>query len=127
MSTVAELPELPPFDSLKPAPRTTPAIAALESTLGSLYRVTVGHTSRQFLGTFVCVDPQGNLVLDAALEFELDSGGRIVGDPSGRDVGLVLIQRRWWTRVERLKSEDEMREELMRAQGQGQAQGCAPS
>ncbi|GAA5945119.1 hypothetical protein JCM3775_000914 [Rhodotorula graminis] len=126
MQSLAELPPLPHYASLKPTPRSTPAIAALEATIGSLYRVTVAHTSRQFLGTFVCIDPQGNLVLDAALELELDSEGRVVSDPRGRDVGLVLIQRRWWTKVERLKSDEELRDELVRAQ-QAEAQGCAPS
>ncbi|BGP50241.1 hypothetical protein JCM10450v2_006157 [Rhodotorula kratochvilovae] len=119
MATPVELPPLPPFNSLKPLPRSTPAIAALQATLGSLYRLTVsGPTPRQYLGTFVCLDPQGNLVLDGALEFELDADGQVRGDPAGREVGLVMVPRRWWTSVERLKSEDERREELERAQGQ---------
>ncbi|GAA6056747.1 hypothetical protein JCM3770_005876 [Rhodotorula araucariae] len=120
-----DLPPLPAFSSLKPAPRDTPAIAALQGTLGTLYRLTVsGPTQRQFLGTFVCVDAQGNIVLDAALEFELDADGRVQGDPAGREVGLVMVPRKWWARVERLKTEQERRDELAHVQGQS---GCAPS
>ncbi|GAA5867084.1 hypothetical protein JCM3774_004387 [Rhodotorula dairenensis] len=130
MSAPCEVPELPAFGSLKPPPATTPAIAALAATIGSLYRVTVAHTSRTFLGTFVCIDPQGNLVLDQTLEFELGPGGEVVGDPQGREVGLVMIKRKWWTRVERIPTEQEEEEqraayeaELARAD----QRGCTPS
>ncbi|GAA6003388.1 uncharacterized protein JCM10292_001565 [Rhodotorula paludigena] len=122
----AGLPPLPPFDSLKPPPAQTPAIAALQSLIGTLFAVTVSHTSRQFLGTFVCLDPQGNIVLDAALEFELDAEtGAIKGDPAGREVGLVMIPRKWWTRVERVKTDEERHRDALAAQQE--AQGCTPS
>lgn len=128
MATTDDIPELPAFGSIKPAPRDTPAIAALQQTLGTLYRVTVAPTARMLLGTFVCIDPQGNLVLDQTLEFELDERGDVSGDPSGRDVGLVMIKRQYWTRVERLLT-DEERQAAYEQQlaSQGQQQGCAPS
>ena len=127
MSVPVEIPTLPAFGSVKPRPVITPAIAALTDTIGSLYRVTVAHTSRLFLGTFVCIDPQGNLVLDQTLEFELGQDGEIVGDPQGREVGLVLIKRKWWTRVERMLTEDERRLAYERQLAESSQGGCTPS
>ncbi|GAA5889356.1 hypothetical protein JCM6882_000719 [Rhodosporidiobolus microsporus] len=123
MATLADIPPLPPFQSLKPAPAQTPAIQALTSTLGSLYRITVSHTPRMFLGTFVAIDPQGNIVLDQALEFEIDEErGFVSGDPAGREVGLVMVPRKWWRTVERVKTEEEMDEEARQ-----NSEGCRPS
>ncbi|GAA5993073.1 hypothetical protein JCM10908_003091 [Rhodotorula pacifica] len=127
MSVPIEIPPLPAFDTIKPQPITTPAIAALTDTIGSLYRVTVAHTSRLFLGTFVCIDPQGNLVLDQTLEFELGGDGEIKGDPQGRDVGLVMIKRKWWTRVERMLTDEERRAAYERQLAQESQRGCTPS
>jgi small nuclear ribonucleoprotein (snRNP)-like protein len=73
----------------------TPAIAHLTSTLGSTYRVTIS-SGRSFVGSFVCIDPQGNLVLERTTEYEGE-----VGQGEGRDVGMVLVPRKWWTKVER--------------------------
>ncbi|GAA5859542.1 hypothetical protein JCM8547_006870 [Rhodosporidiobolus lusitaniae] len=122
MQTLSDIPTLPAFHSLKPPPASTPSILALTATLGLLYRITVTHTPRLFLGTFVALDPQGNLVLDQALEFELDGEGRVVGDPRGREVGLVMVPRRWWKTVERVKTEEEMDDEARQ-----QGEGCRPS
>lgn len=127
MAATADIPNLPPFGPLKPAPARTAAVEALASTLGSLYRITVAHTSRQFVGTFVCVDPQGNIVLDQTVEYELD-GQR--GAP-GREVGLVMVPRKWWTRVERMTTQEEVEEELAeiekRPRSAAQQEGCKPS
>ncbi|GAA5981045.1 hypothetical protein JCM11641_001438 [Rhodosporidiobolus odoratus] len=123
MAAVLDIPTLPSFDSVKPPPAQTPSILALTSTLGSLYRITVKHTPRLFVGTFVAVDPQGNIVLDQTLEFEVDDSGSLVGDPKGREVGLVMVPRKWWKTVERMKSEEEMEAEV----NQQQKEGCRPS
>ncbi|GAA5832737.1 hypothetical protein JCM11251_005744 [Rhodosporidiobolus azoricus] len=123
MATTADIPVLPPFGSHKPAPAQTPTIDALTSTLGSLYRITVSYTPRMFIGTFVAIDPQGNIVLDQALEFEIDEErGFVTGDPAGREVGLVMVPRKWWRTVERVKTEEEMDEEARQA-----GEGCRPS
>lgn len=127
MATTADVPNMPPFGTLKPPPARTAAIEALASTLGSLYRITVAHTARQFVGTFVCVDPQGNIALDQAVEYELD-GQR--GAP-GREVGLVMVPRKWWTRVERMRTQEEVEQEMAeleeRRRSAAQQEGCRPS
>ncbi|BGP10186.1 hypothetical protein JCM10049v2_006069 [Rhodotorula toruloides] len=129
MATTTSIPPLPAFQSLKPPPALTPSIQALTSTLGSLYRLTISHTSRQFIGTFVCVDPQGNIVLDQAAEYELDEQGSVRGE--GREVGLVMVPRKWWTRVERMRTEEELEEEWASGAEERrkelQQEGCRPS
>lgn len=72
---------------------SSPAIAALSRTLSTSYRLTTTD-SRTFIGAFVCLDPQGNLILDDALEY-------VEGEEEGREVGLVMVPRRWWVSVER--------------------------
>ncbi|GAA5870052.1 hypothetical protein JCM1840_003568 [Sporobolomyces johnsonii] len=122
------VPPIPPYASLKPPPRVTPSISQCTSTLSSLYRVTVPASSRQFIGTFVSIDPQGNLVLDQASECEvhLDDDGTVSQSKGAqpRDVGLVMIPRKWWGKVERLRTDDERAAECEQRRG---AQGCAPS
>ncbi|KAL7341884.1 hypothetical protein BJY59DRAFT_713299 [Rhodotorula toruloides] len=129
MATTTSIPPLPAFQSLKPPPALTPSIQALTSTLGSLYRLTISHTSRQFVGTFVCVDPQGNIVLDQAVEYELDEQGSVRGE--GRKVGLVMVPRKWWTRVERMRTEEELEVEWAAGEEERrkelQQEGCRPS
>lgn len=96
--------------SLAPIRAPAPAsIATLSSTLGTLYRVTLNAESiphrRIFIGSFIAVDPQGNLVLDRTVEFEYQNGQDTTraeaAPPVGRDVGMVLIPRKWWGTVER--------------------------
>lgn len=71
----------------------TPAIHELRATLGTNYRIRI-KDGRTFVGQFLCVDPQGNIVLDCAIEY--------VGQAlEGRDVGMVLVPQRWWDSVER--------------------------
>jgi small nuclear ribonucleoprotein (snRNP)-like protein len=124
MDITVDVPPLPPYNSLKPTPASTPSIDLLTSTLGSLFRITLNHTPRLFIGTFVAIDPQGNLVLDQALEFEVDEEtGAVTGDPKGREVGLIMVPRKWWKTVERMKTEEEMDEEASK----GQTEGCTPS
>ncbi|BGP02141.1 Like-Sm ribonucleoprotein (LSM)-related domain protein [Rhodotorula toruloides] len=129
MATTTSIPALPPFNTLKPPPALTLSIAALTSTLATLYRLTVSHTSRQFIGTFVCLDPQGNIVLDQAIEYELDSEGGVKGE--GREVGLVMVPRKWWSRVERMRTQEEVEEEWASREGERrkelQQEGCRPS
>ncbi|GAA6006072.1 hypothetical protein JCM11491_002020 [Sporobolomyces phaffii] len=121
-----EIPPLPDYATLTPSPAVTDSIERVAGLLGTALRISVPSTRREFIGTFVCIDPQGNLVLDQAREWEVEvdpATGAIVkrtGDADGRDVGLVLIKRAIWGTVERLKSRDErMRDE--------QQNGCAPS
>ncbi|BGP26498.1 N(alpha)-acetyltransferase 38, NatC auxiliary [Rhodotorula toruloides] len=126
MATTSSIPALPPLNTLKPAPVRTPAIEALTSTLGTLYRITVSHTSRQFVGTFVCLDPQGNIVLDQAVELVVDERRQVKGE--GREVGLVMVPRKWWTRVERMRTQEEVEDEIfVREEEPRQQDGCRPS
>ncbi|ORY48830.1 hypothetical protein BCR35DRAFT_356167 [Leucosporidium creatinivorum] len=76
-------------------PNHTPSITALTATLGSTYRLSI-PSGRTFLGQFLCIDPQGNLILDQTVEYEGTEGK---GD--GREVGMVLVPRKWWGCVER--------------------------
>lgn len=72
----------------------SPAVAALAKTLDSLYRISISD-GRVFTGQFVCIDPQGNIVLDRTTE-------AVPGkDVEPRDVGMVLVPKRFWLRVER--------------------------
>jgi len=121
----SDIPPLPPYTSLKPPPVSSPSIQFLTSLLGTSLRLTVPSTSRQFIGTFVCIDPQGNLVLDQAREWEIElNKGKLkrrIGQ--GRDVGLVMIKKEIWGSIERIRAEEEVGEE---AQGQA-TNGCNPS
>ncbi|KAI5477217.1 hypothetical protein MNV49_006590 [Pseudohyphozyma bogoriensis] len=78
-----------------------------ETTLETLYRVSVSD-GRTFVGSFVAVDQQGNLVLDRAVELSPSSreeGGEKGGDE--REVGLVLLKKEHWVSVEREEKEEE--------------------
>ncbi|GAA6060239.1 hypothetical protein JCM10212_003479 [Sporobolomyces blumeae] len=108
----ALLPPLPPFASYKPTPRSTPAIDSLTALLGTDLRVSVPSTHRVFFGTFVCIDKQGNLVLDHTTEWESTSLSDISNDSGdengttrreGRQVGLVLIKKQHWGAIERFE------------------------
>ena len=121
----SDIPPLPPYTTLKTPPVSSPSIQFLTSLLGTSLRLTVPSTSRQFIGTFVCIDPQGNLVLDQAREWEIElNKGKLkrrIGQ--GRDVGLVMIKKEIWGSIERIRAEEEVGEE---AQGQA-TNGCNPS
>lgn len=140
------------------------SLSTFASTLGTLYRVTLNEDAaphrRIFIGQFIAIDPQGNLVLDRTVEFQHDpvtnnvhleseSTGTEQKSTVGRDVGMVLIPRKWWGTVEREWSfEEQMGHSLagikldsgqsrtQRGRGQGQegeearddaAGGCAQS
>jgi len=75
-----------------------PTVAALAATLSSRYRITTPD-QRTFSGSFVCVDPQGNFVLDHTIELAPPS--TITSERGRRELGLVLIPRRHWVTVER--------------------------
>ncbi|GAA5975444.1 hypothetical protein JCM5350_006481 [Sporobolomyces pararoseus] len=123
-----EIPPIPELSSLKPPPTCSPSIDFITSLLGSSIRITVPSTSRQFIGTFVCIDPQGNLVLDQAREWETELDQAETGQQSesrngeGRDVGLVLIKREIWGKVERMRTEEEKVNDEAKQTGQ-----CNPS
>ncbi|GAA5843252.1 hypothetical protein JCM5353_000720 [Sporobolomyces roseus] len=123
MSDLA-IPPLPPFTSLKPPSAITNSIHSVSSLLGTSLRLTVPSTCRQFIGTFVCIDPQGNLVLDQAREWEIElNEGKVqrrIGE--GREVGLVLIKKEIWGSIERVRTE----EEVIKGE-EKQATGCTPS
>lgn len=83
----------------------TPKIT-LAATLNSTYRIRIAD-GRTFVGSFVCIDPQGNIVLDRALEYVGGVVG-VIGDEEGtqelgegRDVGMVLVKKQYWVKVER--------------------------
>ncbi|GAA5906781.1 uncharacterized protein JCM6883_005688 [Sporobolomyces salmoneus] len=123
-ATAYEIPPIPAPNSLKPAPASTRSIDFITSLLGSTIRLAVPSTSRQFIGIFVCIDPQGNLVLDQAREWKLDGNqeGNRSSLSEGRDVGLILIKRGIWGKMERLRTEDEkLRDEA------NQTGSCNPS
>jgi small nuclear ribonucleoprotein (snRNP)-like protein len=125
-TSLEEIPPIPEISSLKPAPTSSPSIDMISSLLGSSIRITVPSTSRLFIGIFVCIDPQGNLVIDQAREWEIeleDEKGTVKRrNGEGRDVGLVLIKREIWGKVERLRTE----EEKMRGD-EDPTQSCRPS
>lgn len=95
-------------------PNTTSSIAALTSTLGQTYRVSI-PSGRTFLGQFLCIDPQGNLILDQTVEYE---GEGTQGE--GREVGMVLVNKKWWGSVQR-----EVTSEL--EEGEEEQKGCQQS
>lgn len=76
-------------------PNHTPAITALTATLGHTYRVSI-PSGRTFQGQFLCIDPQGNLILDQTVEYE---GNEVKGQ--GREVGMVLVPKKWWGAIQR--------------------------
>lgn len=78
----------------RPALSPSPSVSALTLTLDSLYRVSVTD-GRILTGTFICIDPQGNLVLDRAVELAPGEGEK------PRETGLVLVPRRHWVTIER--------------------------
>ncbi|KAM0754036.1 hypothetical protein T439DRAFT_170051 [Meredithblackwellia eburnea MCA 4105] len=70
-----------------------PAVERLAQTLNTTYRVSVTD-GRTFTGQFVCIDPQGHIVLDKCVE-------TMAGTSGDREVGLVLVPQRHWVKVER--------------------------
>jgi len=99
------------IDSIAPAPSPIPALA---STLGHRYRLGLTD-GRTLVGRFTCLDRQGNLVLDHALEY---APGTVAAE--GREVGLVLVPQRHWAKVERELVAGEQAEAESKA-------GCVPS
>ncbi|KAF8333977.1 uncharacterized protein EI90DRAFT_3050505 [Cantharellus anzutake] len=67
----------------------------LRSTLGQFYRVTI-QDGRIFIGAFVCVDKEKNMVLTNTEEFCPDATDMT----RGRYVGLVMIPWRWVVKAE---------------------------
>lgn len=85
--------------TINPPPHITAAISALTATLDETYRIKITD-GRTFIGQFVCLDAQGNLVLDNTIErVENHEREEANGD---REVGLVLLKKKWWVKVERL-------------------------
>ncbi|KAK4701551.1 hypothetical protein P7C70_g4678, partial [Phenoliferia sp. Uapishka_3] len=76
------------------SPRASPAVGALSKTLDSLYRISIPD-GRIFTGQFVCIDPQGNIVLDRTVELAPEPGS------VPRDIGIVMVPKRYWVTVER--------------------------
>jgi small nuclear ribonucleoprotein (snRNP)-like protein len=80
--------------------------STLAATLNSTYRIRIAD-GRTFVGSFVCIDPQGNIVLDRALEYVVGvvggSGDEVDTEElgEGRDVGMVLVKKQYWVKVER--------------------------
>jgi hypothetical protein len=68
-------------------------------------------------------------VLDQAVEYELDEQGSVRGE--GREVGLVMVPRKWWTRVERMRTQEELEEKWASREEERrkelQQEGCRPS
>ena len=84
--------------TLNPPPNDTPAIKAIERTLHQRYRFEL-LDGRRLLGQLVCLDKQGNIILDFATEFPpLDDSAQ--RDREARDVGLILIPKKWWRSIE---------------------------
>ena len=75
----------------------TSAVQGVADSLNTTYEVTI-TTGRTFVGLFKALDSQGNLVLDHAHE-HLNSTAPTT---SPRQVGLVIIPRRWWHSVHAL-------------------------
>lgn len=67
-------------------------VEALTNLLDTTFKISI-QDGRTFIGTFICIDPQGNIVLDRTSEFVKDKVG-------GRDVGMVLIPKKYWLTIE---------------------------
>lgn len=97
---------------------STPSpLPALSAALGSRFRLGLTD-GRTLVGQFTCIDRQGNLVLDHALEYV---PAQAEGE-EGREVGLVLVPQRHWATVER----EVLAGEGGEAEG-GAGKGCVPS
>lgn len=86
--------------TLNPPPNDTPSIAAIQRTLRRQYRLQT-LDRRVFTGELVCIDKQGNIILDYATE--LPPPPEKSGEAelrAAREVGLVLIPKRWWRSIE---------------------------
>jgi small nuclear ribonucleoprotein (snRNP)-like protein len=85
--------------TLNPSPASSPAILAITDTLGSFYRVKI-KDGRSFVGQLVAVDGDGNLVLDNTIESSTPANVRGEEGENEREVGLVLLKKKWWVSVE---------------------------
>lgn len=87
--------------TLNPPPNTTTAITAIERTLKQQYRIEI-LDSRVFTGQLVCLDKQGNIILDYATETPPPIGNTGDGESragEAREVGLVMIPKRHWKSI----------------------------
>lgn len=73
---------------------THPAVARLKGLLSRTLRICASD-ERIFIGTFVCVDKQGNVILTNTEEFRL--GGSLT---QGRHVGMIMVPWRMVLKVE---------------------------
>ncbi|KAF9521056.1 hypothetical protein BS47DRAFT_1286270, partial [Hydnum rufescens UP504] len=70
-------------------------LETLRSTLSQYYRITI-KDGRVFIGTFVCIDRERNMILTNTEEFMLGQA-----DPNtGRFVGMVMIPWRYVVKAE---------------------------
>ena len=69
------------------------AIATVESYLQRVLRICISD-NRIFLGTFVCMDKQLNIILTNTEEF------RLGGSSQGRFVGMVMVPWKQITKLE---------------------------
>lgn len=67
--------------TLNPPPNHTSSVQTLTTLLGTNLKITI-KDHRTFIGEFVCLDPQGNLILEGANEFI---------NQFERSVGMILI------------------------------------
>lgn len=79
------------------SPTTTPSSSSfLRSLLNATLRIKI-RDDRTFVGTFICVDKQQNIILTQAEEFLTPEAERKSGSPisrgyfGGREVGMIMI------------------------------------
>lgn len=80
-------------------------VETLTSTLNTTYKISIPD-GRIFIGTFICIDPQGNIILDRTTEYvkqKIEEEGE--EGKKGREIGMVLIPKKYWMSVEREVSE----------------------
>ena len=131
---------------------TSSAVEELRSMLGSTFRVTINtdtktQTTRTFLGTFSCIDKQGNLVLEQTTEYyynynekhtahsddDDDDDDSEEGTGAGsRQVGMVLIPKKHWNQIQLVIVDNNTHSEVNAEEDQQQqtldsASSCAQS
>ncbi|SGY60839.1 BQ5605_C007g04492 [Microbotryum silenes-dioicae] len=94
----------PPIPPITPTPFTQ----LVESFLNQSLAVLVASDARLLVGYFICLDQQGNLVLDNTYEYpaekdEQEEEGVLplnrLASQEGRSVGMVLVPRKEWKGV----------------------------
>jgi small nuclear ribonucleoprotein (snRNP)-like protein len=80
------------------AEASSAAVSRLKQHLDAFLRVTLTD-GRILIGTFACFDKQRNILLNDAREFRAPLADDQPRSRSERNLGIVLVPRRWITAV----------------------------